>query len=112
MIFSGFNDVDCSSDIFSSEEFGDKSFLFSIQIDKSKMVNSESANYSIMGSNISGLEADMVSLKSDSSSIPLVNAFTNDNFPFKYIGIKYTAGQATGTISILWERKSQSTILN
>lgn len=114
MIFSGYNDVDASADLFNSDEFDtdQKSSLYSVQADLTKVVAPEGASYSVMGSNVSGLEADMVIVRPDAQNIPIANPFVAEFFAFKYIAIKYVANGASGTITFNWERKSLSTKLN
>lgn len=104
--FPSFNNVSAAANIFDSEEFGDSQVL-SLQVDDTNVVSPGGASWSIMGSNISTDEADMIAL-AGGSSIGLAVAFEKQYFPYKYIGVKYVAGGASGSISIYINKKQQA----
>lgn len=107
MTFTGYNSVSAALDAFNAQEFSkgvSKSTLYSIQVNHNSVAtNKETASYEVMGSNVSALVGDMVAI---SGALPLTTAYSADKFHYKYIGIKYNKGSATGTFSILWEQKA------
>jgi hypothetical protein len=113
MIFPNLNTIPENADKFASEEFSPStsdSMSVSIQVDTTLMTDATSPNITVMGSNISGNVADMVAVKDESGnsgSSALNSPFIRNNFPYKYIGIQYTAnGNAgAGTLSVYIEKK-------
>lgn len=111
-LFPGFAAAeDATDDKFCSAEM-QKSTPFSIQV-KTASVSGGSPKYSVMGSNVSSDEADMVSLGPSSEDIPLADTYEGTYFPFKFIGIKYEAGgTSAGTYAIHFETKMLSVALS
>lgn len=99
----GFVNHDASQDLFSSFEFGTDS-MWSIQPDISSMTVGD-AKYTILASNISADEADMIPYRSTTLDEPISNALDSESFRFRYFAVKYTAGTATGSLTIHWQQK-------
>lgn len=113
MIFPNLAIIPENADKFAAEEFSPSmsdSMSVSIQVDSTLMVDKTSPNITVMGSNISSNEVDMVPVKDESGnsgSLAINTPFVRDNFPYRYIGIKYTANGdvGAGTLSIYIEKK-------
>lgn len=63
------------------------------------------AKYTIYASNHSLLEADMKPYRIASTDVPIAEQIDSESFRFLNIGIKYTAGDATGILNIFIEKK-------
>lgn len=115
MIFPTLNTVPENANIFASAEFSPScsdSMSVSIQINTALMTDKSNPHYQVFGSNISGNVADMVAVKDESGTAGtlLVTApFVRNSFPFRWIGIQYTAGSdvGAGTFSAYIEKKVQ-----
>lgn len=102
-----------NADVFASAEFSPScsdSMSVAVQVDTTNMTDKVSPNIQVMGSNISGNAVDMVPVKDESlNSGPLaMNApFVRDSFPYKWIGIQYSANGniGAGTFSVTIEKK-------
>jgi hypothetical protein len=100
--FTGLKTVPENADIFASQEFSPNSsdsMSVSLQVDTTLMTDKTSPNYTVMGSNISGNAADMVPVKDEfgvSGPLAVGVPWVKNSFPFKYIGIQYTANGNIG----------------
>ncbi len=112
---SDFTNAPENADKYSAQAFSPScsdSMSVAIQIDTNSMGNAGSGNYTVLGSNVSALEADMIPVKDESGSsgsFAMGTAFVKQFFPYKYIGIKYAANGdvAAGTFSVKYETKVQ-----
>ena len=115
MIFPNLAIIPENADKFASEEFSpstSQSMSVSIQVDATLMTDAISPSITVMGSNISANAIDMVPVKDESGnsgSLAMNAPFVRNNFPYKYIGIQYTANgnMGAGTLSIIIEKKVQ-----
>jgi len=113
--FPGLVTVPENADVFAAEEFtpsSSASLAVSVQIAASLMNGDASANYTVMGSNISALVGDMVPVKDEagiSGALAVNVPWVRNNFPFKFIGIQYShnTNAGTGTFSVTIEKKAQ-----
>ncbi len=115
MIFPDLNTVPENADVFSSAEFSPSmsdSMSVSVQVNTALMADSVSPSITVMGSNISGNVADMVPVKDEaliSGPLAMNAPFVRNSFPYKWIGIQYTANGnvGAGTFSVYIEKKVQ-----
>ncbi len=98
-----FLDHDATQDKFVSFEFGSDS-MWSIHPDISS-VTPGTGKYTILAGNIDTLEVNMVPYRTLSEDLSLSDPIDSESFRFRYFGIKYTAGTATGTLNIYLEQK-------
>lgn len=113
-IFPDMSDIPENADKFASQEFSPSnsdSMPFSFQADTADMVNPATGQLTVMGSNISDQEVDMVAVTNDqgnSGAMPLSQAFVGERFAFKFIGVKYSANGNTGagTLNVHYEQKA------
>src|ERR1035437_125891 len=113
--FTGLKTVPENADIFASQEFSkcdSDSLSVAIQTDTTLMTDKVNPNYTVMGSNISGNVGDMVPVKDESGAVGPFNIstpFVKNYFPFKYIGIQYTANGnvGAGTFFMTYVQKVQ-----
>ena len=100
--FTGLKTVPENADVFASQEFSPNSsdsMSVSLQADTTLMTDKINPQYTVMGSNISANVADMVNVKDESGAVGPFNIsvpFVKNYFPFKYIGIQYTANGDIG----------------
>ena len=99
----GFLDHDATQDKFVSFEFGADS-MFSIHPDISSVTPGDGV-YTILAGDIDTAEANMIPYTPSSANIPLDEPCDSESFRFRYFGIKYVAGTATGTLNIYLEQK-------
>lgn len=115
MKFTGLDTKPENADIFAAMEFApgqSTTNAVSIQVDTNLMTDAVSPNITVMGSNISLLEADMVAVRDEalnSGAVNLQTPFVKAFFPYKYIGVKYVANTnaGAGTFTVMIEQKSQ-----
>lgn len=103
MLLKNFENHDAAVNKFVAIDFTDDS-QWSIQVDASAVVGG-TPNYTILGSNISMLEADMKPYRSASSNVPLTEGVDSESFRYRFFGLKYLANGATGVVKIYFERK-------
>jgi hypothetical protein len=87
---------------------------FSIQVATALMTLPAGATYEVMGSNISLNQADMVDVIGEgnvSGPIGVSTPFLCHDFKYKYLGIAYTTGGGTGTLSFYIEQKLKKVTL-
>ncbi len=114
-VFPDLKDIPENADSFASQEFNPNNsaaMIYSLQADVSAMTDSTQGTLTVMGSNISDQETDMVAVTNESGNsgaMPLAQPFVGRPFPYKYIGVKYTAGAnvGAGTLTVHYEQKTQ-----
>ena len=97
-----FNNHDASLDLFFVKEFGDDS-MWSLNPDVTSAVTG-TGKYTILASNFSQVEGEMVEYRSLSTDVPIGYSIDSESFRFRYFAIKYTAGTATGVLNIYFEQ--------
>lgn len=115
MIFPALGSFPENADAFAAEEFSPSfsdTMTLSVQVDTSAMDNPSTGNFTVMGSNKSIAEADMVAVRDEvgnSGSFAIGVPFVRANFPFQYIGIKYekNGNAGSGNVTMLVEKKVQ-----
>lgn len=112
--FPGLNNIPENADAFGSQEYSDTGdyCAFSIQIDTTLMTDKVNPNFQVMGSNISGNAVDMLPVKDEYGvvgPISMATMFEKKYFPYKWIGIQYTANTnaGAGTFTASMEKKAQ-----
>lgn len=102
-----FDDHDADTDLFFSKEFGDDT-MWSIHPDISAVTPGDGA-YTILASDISGAEADMIEYRPLSfKDVLLSDGVDSESFRYRFFGIKYTAGTATGTLNMYLHQKKDN----
>ena len=69
------------------------------------------STYSILVSNHSKVEAEMIEYKTAFTGKLLTESIFSDNFHYKYMAIKYVSNGSAGSLTIYLERKKKEVVL-
>lgn len=110
MVFPGLGQINAANDAFGSFE-NHHSSPWSIQADVNNVVAGGTPQYTVMVSNVSLLEADMKPYRPETSNVALADIVADAMLAFRYVGIKYTANGATGTLTFYINQTALRTVL-
>lgn len=104
-VIADLEDHDASNDVFLGLNFGSDS-MWSLQPIFDGGGSAGTATYTILAGNKSKLEADMIEYRPTiSTDVPIIEGVDSESFRYKFWGLKYTAGTATGVLNFWLEKK-------